>query len=163
MLGLGSKAKRPKAKRPKGQKVIPNNPFNTSPQMSSPYMVIEGRLYINSPFGVITAKDYLTYLQISELSKKKVSFDAFDMTEVAADYTQLLNETATVSKEFIVRSIISYVNKYYTNTTYYMPVGSKYYEHHRYIIDALEEKLPGMKWSVMSKSLSQYMFRGVVS
>ena len=129
----------------------------------SSYMVIEGRLYINSPFGVICAKDYLTYLQISELSKKKVSFDAFDTTEVAADYTQLLNETATVSKEFIVRAIISYVNKHYTNTTYYIPVGSKYYEHHKYIIETLEQRLPGMKWDTMSKSLSQYMFRGIVS
>jgi hypothetical protein len=126
-------------------------------------MVIEGRLFINSPFGVIAAKDYLTYLQISELSKKKVSFDAFDTTEVAADYTQLLNETPTVSKEFIVRSIISYVNKNYTNNTYYIPVGSKYYEHHRYIVETLEEKLPGMKWSVMSKSVTQYMFKGVFS
>ena len=132
------------------------------PSLSS-YMVIEGRLYINSPFGVITAKDYLTYLQISELDKKKVSFDAFDTTEVAADYTQLLNDTATVSKEFIVRSIISYVNKYYTNTTYYIPVGSKYYEHHRYVVETLEQKLPGVKWSVMSKNSTQYMFKGVVS
>ena len=132
------------------------------PSLSS-YMVIEGRLYINSPFGVICAKDYLTYLQISELDKKKVSFDSFDTTEVAADYTQLLNDTATVSKEFIVRSIISYVNKYYTNNTYYIPVGSKYYEHHRYIVDNLEQRLPGIKWSVMSKSATQYMFRGVVS
>ena len=126
-------------------------------------MVIEGRLYINSPFGVITAKDYLTYLQISELSKKKVSFDAFDTTEMAADYTQLLNETPTVSKEFIVRSIISYVNKYYNNNIFYIPVGSKYYEHHKYVVETLEQKLPGMKWSVMSKSATQYMFKGVVS
>lgn len=129
----------------------------------SSYMVIEGRLYINSPFGVICAKDYLTYLQISELSKKKVSFDAFDTTEVAADYTQLLNETATVSKEFIVRAIISYVNKHYTNTTYYIPVGSKYYEHQRYVVETLEQKLPGIKWSIMSKSMSQFMFKGMVS
>ena len=126
-------------------------------------MVIEGHLYINSPFGIITAKDYLTYLQISELDKKKVSFDAFDTTEVAADYTQLLNETPTVSKEFIVRSIIAYVNKHYNNSIFYIPVGSKYYEHHKYVIHTLEEKLPGMKWTTMSKSASQYMFRGVVS
>ena len=132
-------------------------------QMDASYMVIEGRLFINTRFGVIAVKDYLTYLQINELSKKKVSFDAFDMTEVSADYTQLLNETATVSKEFIVRSIISYVSKYYTNTTYYIPVGSKYYEHHKYVIDSLEQRLPGIKWSVMSKSATQYMFRGVVS
>lgn len=127
------------------------------------YTVIEGRLYINSQFGVIPAKDYLIYLQISELDKKKVSFDAFDMTEVPADYTQLLNETPTVSKDFIVRSIIAYVNKHYNNTTFYIPVGSKYYEHHKYILEALEQKLPGMRWNVMSKSLTQYMFRGIVS
>ena len=131
--------------------------------MASNYIVVEGRLYINSPFGVICAKDYLTYLQISELSKKKVSFDAFDTTEVAADYTQLLNDTATVSKEFIVRAIISYVNKHYTNTTYYIPVGSKYYEHQRYVVETLEQKLPGIKWSIMSKSMSQFMFKGMVS
>jgi len=131
--------------------------------MSTPYMVIEGRLYVNSLFGVIPVKDYLTYLQISELSRKKVSFDAFDTTEVAADYTQLLNETPTVSKEFIVRSIIAYVNKHYNNTTYYIPVGSKYYEHHKYVVDSLEQKLPDMKWNVMSKNATQFMFRGVVS
>jgi hypothetical protein len=62
-----------------------------------------------------------------------------------------------------VRSIISYVNKYYTNTTYYIPVGSKYYGDHKYVIDSLEQRLPGIKWSVMSKSATQYMFRGVVS
>ena len=155
------------SQKPKAQKlkVIPNNPFYTSPinQMDSSYMVIEGRLFINTRFGIISVKDYLTYLQINELSKKKVSFDAFDTTEVAADYTQLLNETPTVSKEFIVRSIIAYVNKYYTNTTYWIPVGSKYYEHHRYVVETLEQRLPGIKWTVMSKSLSQYMFRGVVS
>jgi len=154
-----TKGQRPKVTKGDSKQSI----LHKSNQMDSSYMVIEGRLFINTRFGVIPVKDYLTYLQISELSKKKVSFDAFDMTEVPADYKQLLNEAATVSKEFIVRSIISYVNKYYTNTTYYIPVGSKYYEHHRYIIDALEEKLPGMKWTVMSKSLSQYMFRGVVS
>ena len=151
------------------QKVIHNNPFYTSPtnqRMPSiaNYMNVEGRLYINTTqFGVIPVKDYLAFLQINDLDKQKVSFDMFDHSEVSADYTQLGNDTPTVSKEYIVRAIVAYVNKYYTNRKFYIPIGSKYYEHHRYILENLVEKYPNMTWDVMSKNATQFMFRGVVS